>query len=243
MLIRKAFRYRLYPNAEQQQFLARQFGCCRFVYNHFLAARKAYYEAHMDDPAKKGLTLADTSRMLTELKQQPDTIWLQEANAQVLQQALKDLDTAYANFFAKRAEYPQFKRRNNRQSFRVPQHFSLDGAYLRYPKMTPIKIVLHRPLEGTPKHLTISHTPSGHYYASIVCEIEIPDPPSKAYQPEIAVDLGIKDFAVFSSGEKTPAPNYLRKAEKRLRRLQRQVSRRQKDSNGREKARRALARQ
>src|SRR5436305_12695471 len=104
MKIRKAFRYRLYPTNEQAQFLARQFGCCRFVYNHFLDERKAYYEAHKDDPDKKGLTFSDTSRMLTELKKQPETAWLTEVNSQPLQQALKDLDRAYENFFAGRAQ-------------------------------------------------------------------------------------------------------------------------------------------
>jgi putative transposase len=127
----------------------------------------------------------------------------------------------------------------------VPDGFRLVAGGLRIPKIAPIPFVLHRPLEGTPRQVTISRTPAGRYYASILCAVEVPDPDvtAKATQPEIGLDLGVKDFAVLSTGEKIPTPKHLRRAEKRLKRLQRRLSRRQIGSNGREKARRALASQ
>ncbi len=249
MIVKRAYRFRLYPNKEQEQVLARQFGACRFVYNHFLRARIDYYLAHKDSKGKKGLNYHDTARMLTELKQQPGYEWLREANAQALQQTLRDLDTAYANFFRKQARFPRFKRKKRRQSFRVPQAFRIacpggqagEGNRLVIPKVSPIKIVVHRPVEGKMKHVTISCTPAGRYYASILCEVEIPDP--KFQGGEIGLDLGLKSFAVTSNGEQIEHPRHLRKAERRLRRLQCRLSRRQKGSKGYEKARLALVRQ
>ena len=98
----KTFKFRIYPNVEQQKWFTRQFGACRFVYNHFLRARIDYYAEHKDDPKKKGLTDHDTAWMLTQLKRQAGYAWLRQANAQALQQALRDLDTAYNHFFNKR---------------------------------------------------------------------------------------------------------------------------------------------
>lgn len=243
MMINRAFKFRIYPNQAQQASLASQFGCSRFVYNYFLRARMDYYREHETDEGKKGLTYHDNALALTQLKKLPDYAWLADVNSQSLQQALRDLDTAYSNFFNKRAQFPTFHKKHGRQSFRVPQHFRLDGDRLVIPKVTPIKIVVHRPLEGTPKSVTISRTPTGKYFASILCEVEIADPQPKPTAPIIGVDLGLKDFIVTSDGERVPAPKYLRKAEKRLKRLQRRLSRRVKGSKGRDKARAAVARQ
>ena len=241
MIVNRAYRFRLYPNREQEQALSRQFGSSRFVYNNFLRARVDYYLTHKDSDGKKGLNYHDTARMLTELKRQAEYKWLSEANAQALQQTLIDLDTAYTNFFRKRAKFPRFKRKRGRQSFRVPQAFRLEGNQLVIPKISPIKMVVHRPVEGKIKSVTISRTPAGRYYASILCEVELADP---EYQGgEIGLDLGLKAFVVTSDGEKVEHPRHLRKVERRLRRLQRRLSRRQKGSGGYEKARLAVARQ
>lgn len=240
MLVKRAYKFRLYPTAEQERVLARQFGASRFVYNHFLRARIDYYLANKDG-AKKGLTYHDTALMLTQLKQQPEYEWLKEANAQALQQALRDLDNAYRNFFDHRARFPRFKRKHDRQSFRVPQGFRVQDNRLVIPKVSPIKMVIHRPIEGTMKHVTVSRTKTGHYYASILCEVEMPEP---EYQGgEIGIDLGLKSFLATSEGETVNSPKYLRKAERRLKRLQRRLSRRKKGSKGREKTRRQVARQ
>ncbi|MFA5874857.1 MAG: IS200/IS605 family element RNA-guided endonuclease TnpB [Anaerolineales bacterium] len=243
MVVNQAFKFRLYPNAVQCQALACQFGCSRFVYNYFLQQRKDYYVAHKGEK-KPGLNYNDTAKMLTALKQQPEYAWLQEVNSQALQVALRNLDTAYGNFFAGRAEFPKFKCRRDKQSFGVPQHFTLDAAqgWLTLPKLTPLKIVVHRPVDGTLKSVTISRTPSGRYFASILCEVEVKDRPLKRKGKEIGLDLGLKSFAVTSEGEKIDPPQPLRRAEKKLCRLQRQLSRKQKGSKNREKGRVKVAR-
>lgn len=242
MVIHKAFKFRLYPNVEQQQSLARQFGTCRFVFNHFLRQRMDFYAAHKGEK-KQGLNYNDTAKMLTELKQQPDFEWLKESNSQSLQQALRHLDTAYLNFFENRAEFPKFKCKRNKQSFTVPQFFTLDAAQgrLTLPKLTPLKIVVHRPIEGQMKNVTISRTPSGRYFASIVCEIEI-EPKPKQTVKATGLDLGLKSFVVTSDGERINPPQHYRQTETKLVKLQRQLSRKQKGSKSREKARLKVAR-
>ena len=184
MVTLKAFRFRLYPNKEQQEQLACQFGACRFVWNHYLRQRIDYYAE-----TGEGLNYYDNSRDLTQLKRNPDYTWLREANAQSLQQSLQDLTVAYTNFFAKRARFPRFKRKKAHQSFRVPQSFRIENDHLIIPKISPIKVVVHRPVEGKMKSVTISQTPTGKYFASILCEIEMPEPEYKG--GEIGIDLGL----------------------------------------------------
>lgn len=126
----------------------------------------------------------------------------------------------------------------------MPQHFSLEAAQgrLTIPKLTPLKIVVHRPVEGEIKQVTISRTPSNRYFASILCEVEAKDPKPKRKGKAIGLDLGLKSFAVTSEGEKIDPPQHLRRSEKKLARLQRQLSRKQKGSQNREKARLKVAR-
>lgn len=171
MKINKAFKFRLYPHKVQRETLEKTFGCCRFVYNHFLRKRIDHYEEHGE-----GLTYHDTALQLTELKHDGEHDWLCEVNSQSLQQSLRDLDRAYNNFFNKHARFPRFKSKRAKQSFRVPQYFRLEDGKLRIPKVPgEIKVIVHRPVEGEIKHITISKTPSGKYYASFTCEVEIPD--------------------------------------------------------------------
>lgn len=236
MLIRKSFHYRLYPNSTQQHALAVQFGHARFVWNWALNLRKTTYKE-----IGKGLTYNQLADRLVELKNTPDAEWLKEADSQVLQQKLQDLDTAYKNFFAKRAKFPKFKSKKHDQSIRYPQRFKFSESKVFLPKVGWIKAVFHRSLEGTAKNVTVSKTKSGKYFASIQCEMEIPDP--VPHDGEVGIDLGLKSFLVTSDGEKIDNPRHLQKAEKRLHRLQRQLSRRKKGSSGREKARILLARQ
>jgi len=242
MKIRRAYKFRLYPNKDQQEVFAKQFGCCRFVYNYFLRERIDYYIANKSGDGKKGLNYYDTSQMLTDLKHKPDYTWLSEINSQSLQQSLRDLDTAYVNFFKRRASFPRFKSKRGKQSFRVPQRFWIKDGKLRLPKVPGlVSMTIHRPITGKMKHVVISQTKTDKYFASILCEDEILEP---EYNGDIiGIDLGLKDFIVTSKGERVKAPQYLRKAEKRLRRLQRRLSRCKKGSNGWEKARLVLARQ
>lgn len=232
----RAFRYRIYPNRAQQQTLAVQFGHARFVYNWGLATRKAHYHEH-----GKGLGYYELKRQLTQLKHTPAFEWLQEADSQVLQAKLEDLDHAYRNFFEKRAGYPRFKARKHEQKIRYPQRFKLNGNRIYLPKVGWVKVVFHRPLAGTPKNVTVTKTKSGNYFVSIQCELEADPHPHGT--GEIGVDLGLKHFAVLSNGEKIEHPQYLRHSEQRLKQHQRQLSRKQKGSANWEKARLKLARE
>ncbi len=243
MLVNKAFKFRIYPTPEQEKILAQQFGASRFVYNHFLRQRIDYYAAHKGEK-KQSLNYHDTARMLTELKRQPAYEWLNESNSQSLQAALRNLDTAYRNFFEQRAEFPKFKSKRGKQAFHVPQHFRLDmeAGQLALPKLTPLKIIVHRPVEGKTKSATVSRTPSGCYFASILCEVEMKSK-SKKRGRVIGLDLGLKSFVVTSDGERVDPPQHFRKAETKLAKLQRQLSRKQKGSKGREKVRLKVARQ
>lgn len=234
MLVRKRFKYRIYPTKEQQAALAIQFNCARFVYNMGLAARKAHYAEY-----GKGLNYYDTTYMLTVIKR--FIPWLKEANAHVLHASLKDLDRAFKNFFEGRAEHPKFKNKFHAQSIRYRENLSTRGSRIRLSKVGWVRIVLHRPIEGVMKNLTISRTKSGKYFASIQVEQEIDEPTYKGGQ--IGLDLGLKDFAVTSDGQRFPAPKYLRKSEKRLARLQRRMDKCKGGSNGMEKARLKVARQ
>lgn len=233
--IHKAFQFRLYPTAEQEQILASFFGQSRFVYNFFLRKRIDYYTSNKGKE-KQSLNYHDTAKMLTELKQQPNTIWLKESNSQALQQSLRHLDNAYNNFFKHGFKFPKFKKKSRKQSFSVPQYFDIDikTNRLNIPKLSPIKIVLHRKIEGAMKSITISKTPSGKYFASILCEIEKTIKPKKRGR-EIGIDLGLKSFVVTSNGEIIDSPKYLRKSEIKLTHLQQLLSRKIKGSNRRDK--------
>jgi putative transposase len=255
MLINKAFKYRIYPNKEQQRRLAVQFGHARFVYNWGLTWRKTHYRQ-----TGQSSSYFDCNVRLTELKRQSEYAWLKEADSQVLQQKLKDLDRAYINFFEQRANYPTFKSKRSKQAIRYPQRFKIEGDRIYLPKVGWVKAVFHRPIEGEMKNVTVSRTKSGKYFVSIQCEVEIDEPAYKS--KKVGIDLGLVDFAtLFDSpllnsneqdcgehghpirGRTIPNPRHLRKAEQRLRRLQRRLSRCQKGSKGHEKVRLLLARQ
>lgn len=237
MIVHRAFRYRIYPNKAQRAALAIQFGHARYVFNWGLATRKEYYEQH-----GKGLSYADTTALLRDLKRTEDHSWLRDADSQVLQQKLKDLDRAYKNFFEKRAKYPRFKSRHDQQAIRYPQRFSFNGKRIYLPKVGWVRAVFHRSMEGTPKNVTVSRTKSGEFYASVQCEMEV-ELPEHNGKPAVGVDVGLKHFAVLSTGERIEHPQYLRQSERRLKRLQRRLSRKQKGSANRNKARVFVARQ
>ncbi|MBT9167436.1 MAG: hypothetical protein DDT19_00774 [Syntrophomonadaceae bacterium] len=242
MLLNKAYNFRIYPNDKQIEPLAQHFGSCRFVYNHFLRQRIDFY-AENKGKEKQGLTYNDTAIILTQLKRQPEYVWLNAVNSQALQQSLRRLDVAYNNFFNKRADFPNFKKKHAKQSFLVPQAFKVDieNEFLHIPKFQPIKIILHREIEGTMKSITISKTPSGKYFASILCEVEKTIKPKKKGN-QIGIDLGLKSFLVTSDNERVDAPKYLRKSEDKLTYLQQHLSRKVKSSNRRNKARIKVAR-
>ena len=234
MEFNKAFSFRFYPTKDQEKSLLDQFGASRFVFNYFLRQRIDFYAAHRGEK-KQSLNYFDTAKMLTVLKAAPDAAWLNETNSQSLQSALKRLDVAYNNFFNKRAEFPKFKSKRSKQSFIVPQNFTVSNGAIKIPKLGTLKVVDHRAIEGQPKSVTISRTKTGKYFASVLCKIN-KSVKAKKSGGKIGIDLGLKIFAVTSDGERIESPRHLRAAERRLKRLQRAVSRKNKGSNNRTKA-------
>jgi putative transposase len=227
------YKYRLVPNDEQRAKLAAHFGCVRFVYNRFLAQRKDLYLQ-----SKEGTNYNKQAGELTELKK--ELTWLKDTNSQSLQHSLKCLQAAYNNFFAKRAKFPRFKSRKDKQSFTVPQHVEVKDGRLHFPKFKEgIKLRLHRRLEGEIKHATIYRNSAGQYFACILVEKDIQPLPTR--NTEVGIDLGISALATCSNGEVFENIRPHRGLQRRLRLLQKAVSRKEKGSKNREKARRRLA--
>lgn len=187
-----------------------------------------------------------TNLMKKELKAEHE--WLSEVNSQSLQSALRNLDTAYANFFrnTKTVGFPRFKSRKDRQSFLCPQHCRVDFSKgeITIPKAKDIPAVLHRKFRGTVKTVTISMTSSGKYFASVLVDTDIQETskPAASNDTTIGIDLGIKTLAVCSDGRTFDNPKNLRKSLNRLALLQKRLSRRQKGSSNRNKARIKVAR-
>ena len=234
-LIYKSYKFKLNPNEEQQILLGKHFGCTRFVFNHFLNQRKVQYLN-----TKKSDNYFKQSASLTNLKKQEDTIWLKEINSQTLQYSLRCLDAAYTNFFKGNAQFPKFKSRRKKNTFTVPQSVRVINNELHIPKFKDgIKIKLHRELRGNIKHCTISKTPTGKYFVSILCEIEhIPLEKTGAI---VGIDLGLKDFAITSDNIKYKNHRYTKKYARKLKRSQQHLSRKIKGSTQSEKQRLKVA--
>ncbi len=227
MIVIKTFRYRCYPTKEQEILLAKHFGSKRFIYNYFLNERKSLYLKN-----KETLNYYDNAKSLTALKQDKRYEWLNEINAQTLQAALRDLDTAYNRFFRKQARFPNFKAKHNKQSFRVPQCVKYKNGELKIPKFKQsIKVNEDRPLTGKILFATLSKKPSGKYFVSITVKTEhIPYAPTNK---QVGIDLGIKDLAICSDGTKYSNIKTTNEHKKTLTYTQRQLSKETKGSNSR----------
>ena len=215
----KAFKYRLYPTDSQKELISKHIGCTRFVYNLALETKNTAYLG-----TKHNFTTFDLIKQLPELKK--ECTWLKEVNSQSLQQSIQNMDIAFAKFF-KGSGFPKFKKKSNRGSFSVPQNVIVEDDLLIVPKFKEgIKIVLHRQIIGTIKSATISVTPTGKYFVSILCDTntEIPTKAPITESNTIGIDLGIKDFAITSEGEVFENPKFLRKAQSKLKYVQRKYS-------------------
>lgn len=230
-----ATRIRLYPNATQVNALARQFGCARWAWNEALAETRRLYQE-----TGKGLGYESMTGRLPGLKQ--EHVWLKEAHAQVLQQSLRHLSRAFVNFFERRSKYPQFKAKFGSQSIQFPQNVKVNEKRVFLPKVGWFKAVVHRPIVGEIKTVTVTREPCGHYYASILVDDGRPIHMPSFNGPILGVDVGLIDFAVTSNGSHFANPKYLNKAAKNLKRKQQSLSRKVKGSKGREKARKLVAR-
>ncbi len=232
----RGFKYRFFPTSAQRLELAQTFGCTRYIYDWALALRtNSYYQDNVP------LTYTDTSNALTKLKKDPEKPWLKEVSSVPLQQGLRNLNTAFNNFFAGRSKYPRFKKKNNRQSAHyAPNAFKWEDGKLTLAKMSqPLKIRWSRYFTGKPKSVTISKDPSNRYFVSFLVEEEL-----EQWEPgkeEIGIDLGIKDIVVCSNGFASGNPKNYQKYQARLKTLQRRLAKKKKGSNNRYKARLKVA--
>ncbi|MFE4422123.1 RNA-guided endonuclease InsQ/TnpB family protein [Streptomyces sp. NPDC056817] len=241
------YSFRLYPSTGQRTALARAFGCARVVYNDALRARETAREQGLPFPKTGDLS----KRLIAEAKNTPERAWLGEVSAVVLQQSLRDLDTAYKNFFdglkGKRPKVgaPRYKsKRDTRQAVRFTANarWSITaGQKLRLPKIGDVRVRWSRMLPSTPSTVTVVKDSAGRYFASFVVETG-PSEVLPTTAPELGIDLGLGHFAVLSDGTKVDSPRFLRRAEKRLKKAQRALSRKEKGSRNRDKARLKVAR-
>lgn len=252
IVVQLRYAFRLYPDAAQQSALARAFGCARVVFNDAVRAREEARAAKQPFPKAAELS----KRLITEAKQTVERSWLGEVSAVVLQQSLRDAESAYRNFFASlkgtrkgpRTGPPRFKsRKDARQSIRFTANarWSItDSGRLNLPKIGPVKVKWSRTLPTAPTSVTVIKDAAGRYFASFVIDT---DPAAdQARMPDtdrtIGIDLGLTHFAVLSDGTKIDSPRFLRRAEKKLKKAQRELSRKQKGSKNRAKARLKVAR-
>ncbi len=241
------YNYRLDPAPRHRAALARAFGCARVVYNDGLRAREEAHKTGLPYPGD-----AELSRRLTLAKRTADRAWLTEVSAAVLQQALADLNTAYRNYFASlsgnrhgpRMRPPRFRSRKDRRQtvrFTANARFRvLPGGKLRLPKIGDVPVRWSRPLPSRPSSVTVIKDAAGRHFASFVVEAGPRSRPATG--PAVGIDLGLTHFAVLSDGTKIASPQFLRRAEKKLKRQQRNLSRKKKGSKNRDGARIKVAR-
>lgn len=238
----KAYKYRIYPNKEQQELINKHIGCCRYVYNLCLEKKINAYKT-----SKKSISSFELIKLLPSLKKEQETSFLKEVNSLSLQAAIINLDNAYQKFFKEKKGFPKFKsKRDARQSFQIVQNTNVDFAKKKVyvPKFKEgIKCRFHRFFDGKIKTSTISRTSTGKYFISILVELDEDNPEKKPIDENqtVGIDLGIKTFATLSNGKEIPNPKNLRNAMTRLKRLQRNLSRKVKGSSNRERARKVLA--
>lgn len=223
MLQHKAYKFRIYPNKEQEILIAKTIGCCRFVYNHFLNLWNEEYAKY-----KKGLSYHACSALLPKMKKEEETHWLQEVDSIALQSSVKNLADAFTRFFKKQNNKPQFKSKNNPvQSYitkNVNNSIELKGKYLKLPKLGVVKFAKSRDPKGRIINATIRKNATGKFFVSILCEEEISELPKT--DSAIGIDLGITDFAILSDGSKIDNNKFTSKMERKLGREQRKLSRR-----------------
>lgn len=238
-IIIKSVKFKLYPDEKQKNLIEKTFGATRFIYNYFLRRRQDAYKEN-----KETLNFFKCSLELTQLKKQKEYLWLNEISRVALDRSLRNLDTAYKNFFKTKKGYPKFKNKFSKQSYSETNKTSYytDRHYVHISKLGKVRTSDLRgniPENGRHINTTISKSKTGNYYCSMSFEVE-----RKRLVPtkkEAGIDLGIKDLVITSDGEKFDNPHFLTKYEDRLKRLQRKLSKKQKDSSNYEKLRIKIA--
>jgi putative transposase len=241
--VRTAYKVRAYPDPEQASVLNRTFGCVRVVWNRTLAGRHARYQAE-----GRSTSYRESDAALTAMKKLPELEWLAEVSSVPLQQALRHQHAAFQAFFQKRARYPRFKSRRGKQSATYTRSaFRWRGGHLTLAKTSaPLRLAWSWPdLDPStldPSTVTVSRDPAGRWFA--VLHVDVPDlAPLPATGGTVGVDLGLKDFAVLSTGERIGHPRHMDRRERRLKRYQRRLARCQRGSANRAKAKQRVARQ
>lgn len=234
-------KFRIYPNKTQQRLINRTLGCCRFVFNHFLALRRDEWTAN-----HQSVDYVKTAALLTDLKKYEEYSWLKEADSMALQEALRNLDTAYQNFFRRQAKYPHFKsKHNHNQSYRTRNQKSglrIVGGKIKLPKIGEVKAKLSRSFEGRILNATVSRAASGKYFVSLCVELDKETLPRSNNGGKIGLDVGLSEFLTDSNGNTVDNPRTLKRLMRKLIRAQRRLSRKMPKSKNRNKARIRVAR-
>ena len=231
----KAYKYRLYPDKEQEEQISKTFGCCRFVYNQTLAYRKNKYETE-----KESMNKTSCNNYVNQVLKK-EYNWLKEVDKFALTNSVYNMDNAYQKFFTEHIGFPKFKsKRSHSNSYKTNftnGNIKVDftNNKIQLPKLKWVKIKVHREFVGIIKSATISQTPSGKYFVSILVDTENVQLPK--LETKVGIDLGLKEFAITSDGEVFDNPKWLRKQEQKLKKAQRNLSRKKKGSKNREKAR------
>ena len=243
-LINKSYKFRAYPNKEQEILINKTFGCARFIYNYYLSKSIEDYQS-----TGRSCSYTENSRDCTGLKN--ELLWLKDVDSWAITNALRDLEAAYNNFYrnvkqGKKPGFPRFKRKYSKQSYRTTRSNKTDcrieDSKIRIPKVGWLRIKQDREVQGRVASATVSKTKSGKYFISINC-LDVPTDYLNTTGSIIGLDLGLKDFAISSNGDRYENPRFLRKSERKLKRLQRQLSRKSKGSRNYEKNRLKLAKQ
>lgn len=234
----KAYKYRIYPNKRQKEIIAKTFGCCRFIYNQYLAKRIETYEKN-----KTNFTYNMCSKDLTNLKTELE--WLKEVDSTALQSSLRDLDSAYQKFFKEHSGYPKFKsKKTHKYSYKTKyshENIQYYDKHIKLPKLGMVKTKNKLVPQGRILNATVSQEPSGKYFVSLCCT-DVDIKPLEKTGSVVGIDLGIKEFCITSDGEMIENPKYLKKSLDKLAKLQRGLSRKSKGGSNRNKARIKVAR-
>lgn len=240
----RAYKYRIYPTQQQVNLINQIFGCCRFVYNHYLDKRQTLYK-------ESGTSMGynDCASDLTLLKKSEEHSWLKDVDSTALQSSLKALDSAFDGFFrrvksGKKPGYPKFKsKRSHKQSYTTKNNGStikIVDNKIQLPKVGKVKIKLSRPIDGRILSATVSRSASGKYYVSLCCRVDKPTELAKT-DAVVGLDVGVKDFAISSDHERYSNNKYLRTYEKKLAKLQRKLAKKEQGGSNWHKARKKVA--
>lgn len=236
----KSYKYRIYPNDEQREMIEKHFGCCRFVYNWALNEKITAWEERKESLSCSSLI----KRLPGELKEQYP--FLKEVTALSLQEAIRNLDTAYSNFFRNTGGFPKFKSRKNEQSVQFIQNASVDfeAGIINLPKTRGIRCIFDRRFDGVMKTVTLRRNCAGRYFVSVLVKNDEKEKPCRPVNPatSIGIDLGLKELAVCSNGWIFENIEMTERQQKRLKMLRRRIDRKKKGSRNREKARLRMAR-